>query len=221
MGPWTYAKHLTSGARLPFTAAYFGSIALTLYFAIGVSKSIYYVVYFFCHFKQGCFIVHFCAFAHFALSRSTPTIPPYLMILSLHFLVCRTLLYPHTESMVALHNREKGNLAAFAFIAQYNLSLRLVGPAVGQSHFSSLNSSHSVLGRLLCSLCSGCITSHHSAGLGCALPYFTLSDAGPCHRARSPEPSRSIYVSPSLTARSSCFTCISQLHTPLLLLLPR
>lgn len=35
MGPWTYAKHLVSGTRLPFTAAYFGSIALTLYFAIG------------------------------------------------------------------------------------------------------------------------------------------------------------------------------------------
>lgn len=38
MGPWTYAKHLVSGTRLPFTAAYFGAIALTLYFAIGVSK---------------------------------------------------------------------------------------------------------------------------------------------------------------------------------------
>ena len=37
MGPWTYAKHLVSGSRLPFTAAYFGSIALTLYFAVGVS----------------------------------------------------------------------------------------------------------------------------------------------------------------------------------------
>ncbi|CAG8380907.1 unnamed protein product [Penicillium salamii] len=35
MGPWSYAKHLISGTRLPFTAAYFGSIALTLYFAIG------------------------------------------------------------------------------------------------------------------------------------------------------------------------------------------
>ncbi|KAJ6140946.1 hypothetical protein N7497_011839 [Penicillium chrysogenum] len=35
MGPWTYARHLISGTRLPFTAAYFGSIALTLYFAIG------------------------------------------------------------------------------------------------------------------------------------------------------------------------------------------
>jgi hypothetical protein len=37
MGPWVYAKHLASGSRLPFTAAYFGSIAMTLYFAIGVS----------------------------------------------------------------------------------------------------------------------------------------------------------------------------------------
>lgn len=37
MGPVTYAKHLLSTPRLPFTAAYFGSIALTLYFAVGVS----------------------------------------------------------------------------------------------------------------------------------------------------------------------------------------
>lgn len=37
MGPITYARHLVSGPRLPFTAAYFGSIALTLYFAVGVS----------------------------------------------------------------------------------------------------------------------------------------------------------------------------------------
>ena len=36
MGPVTYAKHLISGPRLPFTAAYFGSIALTLFFAIKV-----------------------------------------------------------------------------------------------------------------------------------------------------------------------------------------
>lgn len=40
MGPWSYAKHLISGPRLPFTAAYFGSIALTLYFAIGVRTTI-------------------------------------------------------------------------------------------------------------------------------------------------------------------------------------
>jgi hypothetical protein len=31
-------QHLISGPRLPFTAAYFGSIALTLYFSLGVSS---------------------------------------------------------------------------------------------------------------------------------------------------------------------------------------
>jgi hypothetical protein len=36
MGPIAYVRHLLSGPRLPFTAAYFGSIALTLYFAVGV-----------------------------------------------------------------------------------------------------------------------------------------------------------------------------------------
>lgn len=39
MGPVQYAQHLVSGPRLPFTAAYFGAIAMTLYFAIGVSAS--------------------------------------------------------------------------------------------------------------------------------------------------------------------------------------
>ncbi|KAL5408314.1 hypothetical protein PMIN06_007644 [Paraphaeosphaeria minitans] len=34
MGPWTYIQHLVSGPRLPFTAAYFGTIALTLYFSL-------------------------------------------------------------------------------------------------------------------------------------------------------------------------------------------
>lgn len=43
MGPLVYAKHLISGSRLPFTAAYFGSIALTLYFAIGVSLATIFV----------------------------------------------------------------------------------------------------------------------------------------------------------------------------------
>lgn len=38
MGPRQYIQHLVSGNRLPFTAAYFGSIALTIYFAVGVSK---------------------------------------------------------------------------------------------------------------------------------------------------------------------------------------
>lgn len=37
MGPVQYAQHLISGPRLPFTAAYFGSITLTLVFAIKVS----------------------------------------------------------------------------------------------------------------------------------------------------------------------------------------
>ncbi|KAL2011700.1 hypothetical protein VTN00DRAFT_4418 [Thermoascus crustaceus] len=36
MGPLVYARHLVSGPRLPFTAAYFGSIVLTLYFAVGL-----------------------------------------------------------------------------------------------------------------------------------------------------------------------------------------
>ncbi|PBP26883.1 hypothetical protein BUE80_DR002231 [Diplocarpon rosae] len=36
MGPWAYATHLMSSQRLPFTAAYFGSIILTLYFSLGL-----------------------------------------------------------------------------------------------------------------------------------------------------------------------------------------
>lgn len=39
MGPWNYVSHLMSTPRLPFTAAYFGSIALTLYFSLGVRGS--------------------------------------------------------------------------------------------------------------------------------------------------------------------------------------
>ncbi|CAI6253645.1 unnamed protein product [Periconia digitata] len=34
MGPTAYIQHLLSGPRLPFTAAYFGSIALTLYLSL-------------------------------------------------------------------------------------------------------------------------------------------------------------------------------------------
>lgn len=37
MGPRAYVAHLTSGPRLPFTAVYLGSIAMTIYFAVGVS----------------------------------------------------------------------------------------------------------------------------------------------------------------------------------------
>ncbi|KAF3939472.1 hypothetical protein ABW19_dt0205132 [Dactylella cylindrospora] len=40
LGPVTYARHLLSPERLPFTGIYFGSIALTLYFAIGLQSLI-------------------------------------------------------------------------------------------------------------------------------------------------------------------------------------
>ncbi|KAI0391605.1 Got1/Sft2-like family-domain-containing protein [Xylariaceae sp. FL0594] len=40
MGPKTYVLHLTSGPRLPFTAAYFGSIVLTIYFSAGLHNTI-------------------------------------------------------------------------------------------------------------------------------------------------------------------------------------
>jgi Got1/Sft2-like family len=36
-GPVPYIKHLVSPTRIPFTTAYFGSLGLTLYFAVGVS----------------------------------------------------------------------------------------------------------------------------------------------------------------------------------------
>jgi uncharacterized MnhB-related membrane protein len=36
MGPLNYVYHLLSAPRLPFTAAYFGSITMTLVFAIKV-----------------------------------------------------------------------------------------------------------------------------------------------------------------------------------------
>lgn len=40
MGPMIYAKHLLSQERLPFTATYFGSIGLTLWFAVGLQSTI-------------------------------------------------------------------------------------------------------------------------------------------------------------------------------------
>jgi len=40
MGPMTYFQHLISTPRLPFTAAYFGSIGLTLYFSLGLGSTI-------------------------------------------------------------------------------------------------------------------------------------------------------------------------------------
>ncbi|KAK0365588.1 Protein transport protein sft2 [Friedmanniomyces endolithicus] len=40
MGPMVYARHLISAERLPFTATYFGSIGLTLYFALGLQSTL-------------------------------------------------------------------------------------------------------------------------------------------------------------------------------------
>lgn len=78
MGPWTYAKHLVSGTRLPFTAAYFGAIALTLYFAIGVSKIDFFI---FLLFFVLVFGFEFCIWSlRFIPFNGTPTIPPLLMI---------------------------------------------------------------------------------------------------------------------------------------------
>ncbi|KAK4212802.1 Got1/Sft2-like family-domain-containing protein [Rhypophila decipiens] len=39
MGPIAYLQHLASAQRLPFTAAYLGSLALTLYFSIGLQST--------------------------------------------------------------------------------------------------------------------------------------------------------------------------------------
>lgn len=36
-GPWAHVKHMMSIERLPFTAAYIGTMVLTLYFSLGVS----------------------------------------------------------------------------------------------------------------------------------------------------------------------------------------
>lgn len=40
MGPWVYVRHLLSTERLPFTATYFGSITMTLYFALGLHSTL-------------------------------------------------------------------------------------------------------------------------------------------------------------------------------------
>lgn len=36
IGPVNHIKHLMSKERLPFSAAYLGSLGLTIYFAVGV-----------------------------------------------------------------------------------------------------------------------------------------------------------------------------------------
>lgn len=139
MGPWTYAKHLVSGTRLPFTAAYFGAIALTLYFAIGVSKIDFFI---FLLFFVLVFGFGFCVWSlRFIPLHTDDPSPPHNTPLWIS-LFRRTLALPRSTRarMVALHDREKGNLAAFTSIAQYNLKPRLVMRAVGCSHFSSFDS---------------------------------------------------------------------------------
>lgn len=198
MGPWTYAKHLISGTRLPFTAAYFGSIALTLYFAIGVSKIDFFFFRFRFRFWISClvFTLHLVA-----RRRSLP-----LMILPSTF-PCLShtrspSLYPSPYGRTAQPG--KGESCSLYINRAVQHEIMACAPS---------NPSHPALSRSLCSESCVCTTSHHGAGLGYPFPYYTLSDTSRCHRARSPEPSRSIYVSPFLTTRSSCSTCISQLHT--------
>ncbi|WRT69221.1 uncharacterized protein IL334_006205 [Kwoniella shivajii] len=39
-GPWNHLKHIMSPERLPFSLAYFGSLGLTLFFAIGIRSTL-------------------------------------------------------------------------------------------------------------------------------------------------------------------------------------
>ncbi|CAN0038177.1 unnamed protein product [Lampetra planeri] len=39
-GPWSHVRHLCSSERLPFTAAYFGSMVFTLYFALWMQSTL-------------------------------------------------------------------------------------------------------------------------------------------------------------------------------------
>ncbi|WWC72943.1 uncharacterized protein I206_106907 [Kwoniella pini CBS 10737] len=39
-GPWNHLKHILSPERLPFSLAYFGSLGLTLFFAIGIRSTL-------------------------------------------------------------------------------------------------------------------------------------------------------------------------------------
>ncbi|GAB5589957.1 Protein transport protein sft2 [Umbelopsis nana] len=43
-GPWAHAKHMMSLERLPFTAAYLGTMALTLYFSIGARNYVLTII---------------------------------------------------------------------------------------------------------------------------------------------------------------------------------
>ncbi|KAG2178450.1 hypothetical protein INT44_001602 [Umbelopsis vinacea] len=43
-GPWAHVKHMMSVERLPFTAAYVGTMALTLYFSLGARSYILTII---------------------------------------------------------------------------------------------------------------------------------------------------------------------------------
>ncbi|KAM3579150.1 Protein transport protein sft2 [Umbelopsis sp. WA50703] len=43
-GPWAHVKHMMSLERLPFTAAYLGTMALTLYFSLGARNYILTII---------------------------------------------------------------------------------------------------------------------------------------------------------------------------------
>lgn len=150
MGPWTYAKHLGSGARLPFTAAYFGSIALTLYFAIGVSKSIYFACLFFLLPKKpACsWSPALCASCALPQTRSPPPIPS-PMRLSLDFHLSHLAL-PHYGKYGHTAQPGKGDAYSPSTHRTVQRSLSLVMPAVGHGTLSSLDSSHLTLAQHLC-----------------------------------------------------------------------
>lgn len=122
MGPWSYARHLVSGPRLPFTAAYFGSIALTLYFAIGVcpfslSFSVIYLVWFF-HLVVGFWFRPFeSAVAHL---HHLPVLvhPPLIAACPVIFLARRL----HCASGGMKRAKGRGNLASRESFLQYDVT---------------------------------------------------------------------------------------------------
>ncbi|CAO3589262.1 unnamed protein product [Absidia cylindrospora] len=63
-GPWAHIKHMVTVERLPFTISYLGSMALTLYASLGVSRQN----------KDG--VIHFCTC--FDLNRATYTVSYFL-----------------------------------------------------------------------------------------------------------------------------------------------
>ncbi|SZE99369.1 unnamed protein product [Blumeria hordei] len=54
MGPWAYVAHLMSTPRLPFSATYFGSIVLTIYFSVGLQSTL--LTLFSCFIQLGCLL---------------------------------------------------------------------------------------------------------------------------------------------------------------------